>query len=1290
MLKQLHALQIKLASSEEILAWSRGEVKKSETINYRTQKAEPQGLMCEAIFGPAKNYECYCGKYRKIRYKGIVCDKCGVEVTLKKVRRERIGHISLAAPVTHIWYAHGTPNKLALILDIPQGKLDSVIYFSRHLITGIDEEKRETQLEKLAQMKVQSTQKVEASLQADIEKLEKEARAEIKEATKAGNDMKVMKLNQDLSKKIANLKSTVHNRVIDTNKDIERAEVTLNSFFVGEVVTEDDINLLRAYEIDCFEAGIGAEAIFDLLKKLDNNIEEVLEKLLERKEKVKSALIQKKLVERYRLLKSMHDEGIKASWIVMSVVPVLPADLRPIVQLPGGRYASSDLNDLYRRVINRNNRLKRLVELGAPELILRNEKRMLQESVDVLFDNSHRSGQAILNTRGQPYKSLSDTLRGKSGRFRQNLLGKRVDYSGRAVIVGGPELAVNECGLPKNMAIELFKPYIIHEIIIRGYSANTKSAKTFFDQRPPEVYDILEDVIKGRPVLLNRAPTLHKQGILAFFPILTDGNAIRLNPLVCKGFNADFDGDQMAVHLPLSIKAQQEAIEHMMPDSNILLMRDGSPIITANKDMVTGCYYMTLMPESDDVQVFADANAVLRAYDLGEIKHDQPVKTIIKDSIKLTSAGRIIFNQILPAEYEYQNKTFDQSAINALIADIFVRYGAKDALFALDGVKHWGVTFLTKSGLSIGISDYIMSPNRMAMIDESNDKEEQLNEMLKQGLISESERPKLSQKIWNEVADKMTIETLALYKDTNPLILLDKSGGLPAKDPLKSSVVMKGMIADVHGKAIELPLRSNYVLGFNTFEFFVSARGTRKGEADKALKTSASGYLTRKLCDVGQAQITNLEDCGTTNGITVSRNQSRRLSFEKRIAGRFSVNKIVNPSTGEMILPEQTLIDSKFAKMIDSIPEITEVKVRSPLTCDSVEGLCCKCYGFNLGTQRVVERGVAVGIIAGQAMGESSTQLTMNSKHSAARLGATDITQGLPRIEELYECRTPKSKALIAKISGDVTVTQNDKTDIFSKILRISNSQKVEKKYVLRKGDEVMFSRSKKVKKGEELVKMADGSLLLAPIDGNISKVEDTVAFAGELKQEAEYEITKEMALRVMDGDKVNAGDQLTEGAMDPKDLMSFVDIHRAEQYLINNIQEVYGNQGIALDDKHMETIVRVMGGFVKIVDPGDSLYIPGDIVSFHKVRNANLELKQAEKKTIKYVRLLLGITNAAIKTESFLSAASFQEQVPVLSEAALRGDRDYLKGLKENVIIGRRVPLGHSHFEHIDETENN
>ncbi len=1279
MLKDFKALKITLASPEEILAWSKGEVKKAETINYRTMRAEMDGLMCEKIFGPTKNYECFCGKYKKVRYKGIICDRCGVEVTNKRVRRERMGHIELSSPIVHIWYSFGVPNRLSMILDIPHKKLEAVIYFASFLVVDVDEDAKAKATSKVGEVLDDAVKVIAKEIKEEISNEEKMFKGEMEEGKKhlkkdKSAELQIEKLKVDHNKKLASIRESFAQKEMKLRDEHKALKDLIERVTLGETVTQEEHDRLVENDFNFFKVSMGAEAIMSLLEKVDLDKEVV--KLQKEIEKSRSVIKTKKLVARHRLLKAMNKAGIKPVWMIMKHLPVIPADLRPIIQLAGGRFATSDLNDLYRRVINRNNRLKKLIDLGAPEIILRNEKRMLQESVDALLDNSHRFGNAVLNSRNQPYKSLSDMLRGKQGRFRQNLLGKRVDYSGRAVIVAGPDLKSFECGIPHVIALELFKPFIIKEVIGRGFASNIKAAKVFFEEKSPEVYDILEEVIKDRPVLLNRAPTLHKQGIQAFYPVLTTGNAIRINPLVCKGFNADFDGDQMAVHVPLSVEAIKEAKERMMPDSNVLLMADASPVVNAAKDIIVGVYYLSKMDDGE-AKVFSSVDEAKREYDLGLISHSAKIKIMIEDKFIETSIGRVILNSYLPKDYGFVNKQFDSAQISGTVADIFTKYGAKESINVLDSFKELGFKYLTISGLSISIDDYKISPAREGLVEVANKQENELNENYMSGMITKDEKLKLSQDIWADTTNKVVEETLKEYKSDNPIIIFDKSGGLPAKDPLRQSAAIRGLIMDAQGHIVALPLKSNYKLGLNTFEYFVASKGTRKGLADTALKTSESGYLTRKLCDVAQDIITRRDDCGTERGIYLYRNSNRRLSFEKRITGRIANEDIKDGK--EVLVKRGELIGALVAKKIDAIKGLDKLFVRSPLTCDSVNGICVQCYGSNLSTQKLADKGLAVGIIAGQAMGQAATQLTLNTKHAAAKVG-TDITQGLPRVEELFEARSPKSKALIAEISGKVKIVENKETG--ERTLRISETEKIERKYELKKGDEITFARAKKVKKGDTLVIKADKSELKAPIDGEVSKTGEIIDFKGTRHLEVNHELENNMMLQVEDGASVIAGTRLTDGSIDPKELMLFGSLELSQQYVIDNIQEVYGIQGIALDDKHVEIVVRKMSDYVRVIDEGDTDFLSGDIIAYSIIRKANHDLKEKGLRTAKFIREFLGVTQAAIKTQSFLSAASFQEQVRVLSEAALIGKMDDLKGLKENVIIGRPVPLGTKNVE--------
>ena len=1280
MIKDFKALKLTIASPQQVLSWSYGEVKKAETINYRTHRAEVDGLMDEKIFGPTKNFECYCGKYKKIRYKGIVCDKCGVEVTHKRVRRERLGHIKLASPVTHVWFAYGVPNKLSLIMNVPQKKLETVIYFARYLVTEIDAEKKKEALDKIKQTRDDEMKAAKDELKEKLDELKesfKEQAAKLRKTSKDKKklDFQLQKMENDEKKETAKLKSIYAKKEDGLKTKYSQILTLIESTDKGFTLSEDDFSMLQEFGLDFFEAGMGAEAIKKVLGGI--NLEDEISKLLEERTKTKSDLKQRKFIQKLRVLQGMQKAMIDASWIVLDVLPVIPPDLRPIIQLPGGRFATSDLNDLYRRVINRNNRLRRLIDLGAPEIILRNEKRMLQEAVDALVDNDHRPGNAVQNTRGQPYKSLSDMLRGKQGRFRQNLLGKRVDYSGRSVIVSGPDLKINQCGLPKTMALELFKPFVMREIIMQGLAPNIKSAKHFFESKSSEVWDILEKVIQNRPVLLNRAPTLHKQGIQAFFPILTEGDAIRLHPMVCTGFNADFDGDQMAVHLPLSEKAVEETIEKMFPQSNLLLMADGSPVVNVAKDMALGIYYMTGIeePEKGKMKFISSATEAISLYDREELKLREKIKVILDGALVETCVGRIMFNEITPKGFRFINEQINKKGMAKISAEILEKYGNVQATQFLDEVELQGFRFATQSGITVGMEDFVISPNKDKMLTEVESKEDQLTNDYYSGLLTEDERKRLSEQLWMDLIEKVAEDTWDAYKADpgNNLVTLQESGAVPVQNPLRQISGVRGLILDPLGHIVELPLRSNYKEGLSTLEYFVAARGTRKGLADTALKTAESGYLTRRLVDVAQDVITKKHDCGTKQGIYIERQSNRRIEFIDRIKGRYLAEELKHPKTGKVIAEANAEVGSDLARAIDE-SGVEKVKVRSVMFCETHFGVCQMCYGFNLGTKALVELGVAVGVIAAQAMGEAATQLTLNTKHLAGRAG-TDITQGLPRVEELFESRTPKAKAIIAEIDGRVALVKDSEDNLVS--IKISDHKKLNKAYELAKGDIPNIKRSKKVKKGELIYTTKAGEAIKAESEGLITKDGDKIKFTLDKQVEVEYPLTPSDIPSIENGDNVTRGTALTLGSKDPKEIMLFLGIAETQNYLLDNIQETYGIQGIGIDDKHVEIVVRQMFRFSKIADQGDSNYLPGDYVDHNRITVENDNLKKASKKEIQAERQLLGITTSAIRTESFLSAASFQEQVRVLSDAALVGKSDELRGLKENVIIGRTVPLG-------------
>ncbi len=1280
MIKDFKALKISIASPEQILSWSHGEVKKAETINYRTHTAEVDGLMCEKIFGPTKNFECYCGKYKKIRYKGIVCDKCGVEVTHKRVRRERMGHIKLASSVTHVWFSHGVPNKLSLILSIPQKKLETVIYFARYLVTDFDNEGKKKAIEEIKndlkkQLDIlkEELSKALRETKDEFKKQKQDLKKEIKDKKKLS--MQLERLDNKEKKELAKVKSIFSQKEANLKSKYNDKLNLVKNIRSGATLSEDDMLILNEYNFKFFEVGMGAEAIEKLLKRID--LESEVKRLKKEQKETKSQTKKAKYIQRLRILEGMYRNNIDPTWLVLKVLPVLPPELRPIIQLQGGRFATSDLNDLYRRVINRNNRLKRLMTLGAPEIILRNEKRMLQEAVDALIDNNHRPGNPVLNSKQLPYKSLSDMLRGKQGRFRQNLLGKRVDYSGRAVIVGGPNLNIYQCGLPKTIALELFKPFVIREIIAEGLALNIKSAKNYFESKSDKVWDLLERVIKNRPVLLNRAPTLHKQGIQAFFPILTEGNAISIHPMICKGFNADFDGDQMAVHLPLSQRAIEEVMERMFADSNLLLMADGSPVIGVAKDMAVGIYHLTKesSKEQKAIKSFPTVDHVIGAYERKQVDLHEKVKVLINDKLKETTVGRVIFNKVLPDGFEYVNETLTKKSVAKLAAKVLKQYNSEVTVKFLDDVETLSFKYLTKAGYSTAIEDFKESKRTQELIKKVEQKEDQLTKDYYNGLLTLSEKRRLIEEAWMEIIDEVAKYTWEEYeKDPdNPLVIFEKSGGLPISNPIRQIAGVKGLILDPTGKIVELPLRSNYKKGLPALEYFVAARGTRKGLADTALKTAESGYLTRKLVDVAQDLITREEDCETKDGIYLYRDEKRMIDFAKRIEGRFLVEDLVDPKTGEIIAKHHDEITEELVRKIEKL-KIDKVKVRSPLTCRAKEGLCQKCYGRNLGTQELVEKGIAVGVIAAQAMGEAATQLTLNTKHLAGRAG-TDITQGLPRVAELFEARNPKGKAIISEIDGRVEIIKNKKG--VPTAISVSQHKSYKKTYDLEKGDKIFFKRTKSVRKGDVIIEKKKGDDIIAEYEGRVKLDENKVTLIVDKIIEKEYPLLSDSNLIVKNGDEVKKGQPLTSGSLAPKELMEYAGIEEAQKYIIDNIQSTYGIQGIGIDDKHVECVVRQMFKYARIISPGDSEYLPGDFVSIVAVEEKNKELRKEGKELIKYRRVLLGITAASLNTESFLSAASFQEQVRVLTDAALVGKVDHLRGLKENVIIGRPVPLG-------------
>ena len=1146
-LEIFNKLKVGLASDDKIREWSKGEVKKPETINYRTLKPEKDGLFCEKIFGPTKDWECHCGKYKRVRYKGIICDRCGVEVTKSKVRRERMGHIELAAPVAHIWYFKGIPSRIALVLDISPRSLEKVIYFASYIV--------------------------------------------------------IDKGTSDLTK-----------CQILTEKEYREAE---EKFGKGS-----------------FVAKMGAEAIRTLLQEVD--IEKLSAKL---KKEIEKASEQKraKLIKRLDTVESFRLSGNKPEWMIMSVIPVIPPELRPMVQLDGGRFATSDLNDLYRRVINRNNRLKRLLELGAPEIIVRNEKRMLQESVDALIDNGRR-GRPVTGAGNRALKSLSDMLKGKQGRFRQNLLGKRVDYSGRSVIVVGPELKIYQCGLPKEMAIELFKPFVMKELVGRGLAHNIKNAKRMVEKLRPEVWDILEEVITDHPVMLNRAPTLHRLGIQAFEPVLVEGRAIKLHPLVCTAFNADFDGDQMAVHVPLSPEAQAEARYLMLSVNNLLKPQDGKPVTVPTQDMILGSYYLTMQidGEKGEGMYFKDVDEALLAYQNGDVGLHAKIKVRVTKEIDgekktktiVATVGRLIYNEEIPQDLGFVDRTdpekeFDleidfavmKKNLGTIIAKCIDKHGLNRSAELLDYIKALGYKYATKGAFTVSVHDVAVPEAKKKILADSEKQVEEVWKQYKRGLITEDERYSSIIKIWEKATNDVTEAMKDNFDELNPIYMMAQSGARGNMNQLRQIAGMRGLMANTSGKAVEIPIRSCFREGLDVLEYFISSHGARKGLADTALRTADSGYLTRRLVDVAQDIIVREHDCGTTEGIEIEDIKDGNQIIEKlheRLIGRYALHDIVNPSTGELIVDNDTLITPDIAdKIIDA--GIDKVEVRSVLECKTKHGVCAKCYGMGLATRKEVNIGEAVGIIAAQSIGEPGTQLTMRTFHTGGVAGG-DITQGLPRVEELFEARKPKGLAVISEIDGTVKIEE--------------------------------------VKKRKEV----------------------TVTSKDNSKT---YVISFGSKLKVKDGDQIKAGDPITEGSINPNEILDIKGPEGVYDYLTSEVQKVYRNQGVDINDKHIEVIGRQMLKRVRVDDNGDTSMFAGSLVDIHEFNEENEKMKEEGLRPATGTRALLGITKASLATESFLSAASFQETTRVLTEAAIKGKVDSLIGLKENVIIGKLIPAG-------------
>src|SRR5437588_326458 len=1360
---EFNAIRISLASPDQIRTWSSGEVTKPETINYRTLRPEKDGLFDERIFGPTRDWECYCGKYKRIRYKGIICDKCGVEVTRAKVRRERMGHIQLASPVSHIWFFKGTPSRLGILLDMSPRNLERILYFALYVVTHIDEHQKERVLQTIEEEAEGKIRRLEQTISDRTGAIESRANAEIMRI-RTSTEQKVRTQEEELATELetltqaaAKVKESLEEslqkpapkdivfkptdlKIVDKGENVTRSMLTqlqralqketdrlVKSGRQGEAGSrteadkriadiraraDQDLGVVRQEiapdvqqvrdeaksrrdEVDAikwmqnmteteyrqyadkyryFRAQMGAEAVLEIIRQLD------LEKLaltLQNDMRSTTGQRRKKSIKRLRLIKALLRSGASPEWMILTILPVIPPDLRPMGQLDGGRVATSDLNDLYRRVINRNNRLKRLLELGAPEIIIRNEKRMLQEAVDALMDNGRR-GRAISGTGNRKLKSLSDMLKGKQGRFRQNLLGKRVDYSGRSVIVVGPELKLNECGLPKKMALELFKPFVMRELVNKGYTTNIKSAKRMVERMRPEVWDVLEEVIKDHPVLLNRAPTLHRLGIQAFMPKLIEGNAIQIHPLVCEAFGADFDGDQMAVHVPLSAAAQAEAKHLMLSTRNILKPADGQPVVTPRQDMVLGTYWLTLdADKKQEPRLFGDYAEVQSAYDMGIVTYHSPVKIPHNGGVIDTTVGRVLFNAVLPEELRFINQVLDRGKIREIVTALFDRFGGEVTAEVVDKIKTIGFAAATVAGVSISINDVAVPPEKAKMIAEAEKKVAEIDRQFQRGLITEQERYEATVKIWTD-ATRDVIEAMMRTLDRRGSVYMMATSGARGNTQQMGQIGgMRGLIADPQGRIIDLPIRSNFREGLSVLEYFISTHGGRKGLADTAIRTADSGYLTRRLVDVAQDVIVRLEDCGDEDGIFINADEVGAVEpFADRLFGRLVAQDIKEPKTDRIIAKRGDSIDLVLASTLaDS--GVRRARVRSPLGCHAKHGICRACYGRSLASGKLVEVGEAVGIIAAQSIGEPGTQLTMRTFHTGGIAGK-DITMGLPRVEELFEARVPKGVAVVCEIDGIAEIVRDP--DGSRKIV-VRNSQNytvpisVPSGYVLAVEDGADVVAGQPIAKPERRTK---GKIdMPAPVSGKGSVRGTKISIPMKEVEERVYEVEHNARLNVENGRTVAAGDFLTEGSANPQDILRISGRDAVHRYMVNEVQKVYRSQGVTINDKHIEIIVRQMLRKVRIEEAGDTELLPMELFDRFEFEDINARTIAAGGEPATAQTVLLGVTKASLSTSSFLAAASFQETTRVLTEAAVMGQKDRLLGLKENVIIGKLIPAG-------------
>jgi DNA-directed RNA polymerase subunit beta' len=1380
--KGLTALRISLASPETIRSWSYGEVLKPETINYRRLRPEKDGLFCEAIFGPTRDWQCYCGKYKNIRYKGIVCDKCGVEVTRSSVRRERMGHIELSCPVAHVWYTRRVPSYLGLLLDISRRNLDRVLYFAQYVVTYVDEDarqkaltrleeeyadknsgiteqlntqiediqdNRDAQLEDLKQREegieshynetvaaqlepvIRAGQQLESDLQeqmgqetrkeivypgadlvivnagdtivnqhiADVQQVVKERLEELENDLKGQKQrelehikLEVARLRAEDEQAMVELRHQLEDEVAGSRNEYKRLHDELLELqpltFMGEMRYRE----LRSRWGQVFRADMGAEAFYDILRRLD--MDTLADELRHELRTSRSKQKRRKAIKRLKVVESFRGSNNRPEWMILTVLPVIPPDLRPMVQLDGGRFATSDLNDLYRRVINRNNRLKRLLELGAPDVIVRNEKRMLQEAVDSLIDNSQR-GKARSRRGRRELKSLSDMLKGKKGRFRRNLLGKRVDYSGRSVIVVGPKLKISQCGLPKNMALELFRPFVISRLVAHNYAANVRGAKRFIERNRPEVWEVLEEVIKERPVMLNRAPTLHRLGIQAFEPVLVEGSAIHLHPLVTTAFNADFDGDQMAVHVPLSEKAVQEARQLMLSSRNLLKPADGEPIVGPSKDMVLGVYYLTKDDEREfkgEGRIFATMDEVEMAYSMEQVTVPTGIKLLVEtwyddEGSRLleaetrlidTTVGRVIFNRILPPEVQFVNQSLEKGGVKDLVAEIYEVCGEAETTRSADRIKDIGFTYATKSGYSVAVADITVPPEKGEIVNKAIQDVEAVQRNFRRGLLTEQEQNERVIEIWQRTTTDVGQAVRAHMDPHGNLATMANSGATKGGfGPVSQLAGMRGLMADPSGRIIPWPIRSNFREGLTALEYFMSTHGSRKGLADTALRTADAGYLTRRLVDVAQDLIVNDDDCGTENSIKIRRaDDVAGQSLGNRLYGRNVAERVVNPQTGEIIVEKETLLDREHVRQMVAAG-VDEVEVYSALACELEHGVCAKCYGMDFGRGELIKIGSAVGIVAAQSIGEPGTQLTLRTFHTGGVAAGGDITTGLPRVEELFEARKlPKGEAVVTEIEGIAHVEQSDRYSDM-RVVRVTHSEMMSDRYEVADGWQILVSEEGEVSQGDVIAKADDENTLVALRAGKIRVEGDTVIVAYERRDEEEYDIPSNSRLLVQDGQKVDPGQPLTEGSLNPHNILRIQGRETTQMYLLSEVQKVYRSQGQNIHDKHFEVIITKMMSRVQITQSGDAEQLPGDLIDRLVLKRNNEKLLAEGKTPAQFIEVLLGITKASLSTDSFLSAASFQHTIRVLAGAAISASEDPLYGLKENVIIGKLIPAG-------------